>query len=169
MDWHNLKVLSMYGGVLGVVIFILGLWGGYPAYGLLFGALALTGYLLYGLMVVVKKHKTISKLKNLLDDLPDERLKEIVIDHIVKQYPKPKKAKVKRLISDIKNGDYTVRKNVVIDKYEIPDKYEIDHYIKLDDGTTHLISYQSIDNYHIGDIQWTIQTPSDTIQTIKAP
>lgn len=97
VDWHNFKVLSIYGVIVCVFSTIIGK-----------GKLTLLPiiiYSLYGLIICVKEYRTKKKLNAQLDTLP-EYIKQIVICHIMKRDNKIKRYDKEQIIEDVLHGNY---------------------------------------------------------------
>ena len=162
MDWHNFKVVSIYGVIVCVFLFIVGEHD--------IAILALVGYPIYGLIVCINEFRKKSKLNAQLDDVP-ENIKQILICHIMKRSPKLKKRIVKSIQSDICEGNYKVASAILTEKTEIPPT-ESDgsstYYLKFDNNDKYEVIRGNYENSNIGDRLWVVATPTDTIRVIQS-
>lgn len=161
MDWHNFKVLSIYGVIVCVFLFIIGK-----------GELAILPiiiYPFYGLIVCVKEFRKKKKLNMQLEEVP-ENIKQILICHIMRRSPKLKKRIEKNIQADICAGNYKVASTLLVEKIEIPSE-ESDgsptYYLTFDNHDKYEVTRSNYESTHIGDRLWVVATPSDTMRVIQ--
>lgn len=162
MDWHNFKVLSIYGVIVCVFLFIIGK-----------GELAILPiiiYPFYGLIVCVKEFRKKKKLNMQLEEVPDH-IKQILICHIMKRSPKLKKRIEKNIQADICAGNYKVASTLLVEKTEIPSE-ESDgsptYYLAFDNHDKYEVIRGNYESAHIGDRLWVVATPTDTMRVIQS-
>ncbi len=162
MDWHNFKVLSIYGVIVCVFLSIVGM-----------GELAILPiiiYPFYGLVVCIKEFRKKKKLNMQLEEVP-EHIKQILICHIMKRSPKLKKRIEKNVQIDICEGNYKVASTSLVDKTKIDPKEpdaDYDYFLTFDNGDKYEVTRGNYESSHIGDRLWVVATPTDTMRVIQS-
>ncbi len=160
MDWNDLKVMSIYGIVLAIVLLILGQVG--------FAVMALIGYPLYGLLCCIKKYRDSKKLYNELDFLNDETLKKILESHFFFRAQKLKKRVRRAIINDIRNQNYTIETEQLTKKRYEPDDDGGYHYLSFTNMKERYVSNTTYGNCREGDTLYIIKTSTEKIMVINS-
>lgn len=162
MNWHNFKVISIYGIIACVFLFIVGEKD--------IAILALIGYPLYGLIVCINEFKKKKKLDAQLEDV-SENIKQILICHIMKRSPKLKKRVERDIKADICNGNYKVASALLIDKSRVDPKEsdaDYDYYLTFDNNDKYEVTRNNYESSQVGDRLWVVATPTGTMRVIQS-
>ncbi len=162
MDWHNFKVIFLYAVVVCVVLLIFG----QPVWALL----ALAVYSAYGLIDVLRDRNYATKWNNMISHSVDEELKEILLCHITRRHPKINKKTIKKFITDINAGNYTIQKETITAIHSEPPTSDegYTYYIEFDNnGKLYYMSAARIHDFHVGDVMWCISAGSHSANVVK--
>lgn len=162
MDWHNLKVMSLYAVIVCVFLLILGL--------VKYALIALVVYFLYGLIECIIQNNKKKKLQKDFENV-SENIKEITICHIVKRNPKLKNSVVQRIKRDIIDGNFQTKTFSLTEKIAIADEDPdggFDYYLTFNNTDKYRVRSIVYDNANKGDTLWIITTPTDEIKVIRS-
>ena len=163
MEKHNFMVVFMYAVIVSVVLLVIGQPG--------FACVAFIGYSLYASIGLLKGLSYKSKWDRMLNSDISRELREIILCHITQRAKKIDRKTLKKFITDINNGQYTV-KTEVLTKIHTESLNESDggytYYLEFDNnGKLYYMSESRIHYFKVGDVMWRILTDDHGTEVIK--
>ena len=163
MDWHDFKVLSMYGVI--VCVFFIVIVGKVE-----YGVLGLIGYSIFGVFLSIKRFLKSKSLNQAFEGLP-EYIKEITTCHILKRNPKLKKRVVKSIKKDIINGNFKAERFRLTEKISIPPveaDSNFEYFLLFDDSSKYQVKSIVYDASSVGDTLWIVTTTTEEMKVIQS-
>lgn len=163
MEKHNFMVVFMYAVIVSIVLLICGQYG--------FAIIAFIGYTIYASINLFKELSYKSKWDKMLTPDINNELREVILCHITQRAKKIDNKTLKKFITDINNGLYTVSSETLTNIHseslnESDGGYT--YYLEFDNnGKLYYMSESRIHYFKVGDVMWRILTADHSTEVIK--
>lgn len=161
MDWHNFKVLCVFGVIACVLLLLLGqVW---------IAAFALPCCAIAGLISVLCGYGRKRSLEKRLVGVPAQ-IREIVSCYLLQRDTKCKKCEQEKLLEAITAGNYQLQSASLTEKTSVPGQEPdsgASYYLKFDNNENVWVHVTVYDRARIGDTLWILTTSAAEIKVMQ--